>query len=168
MPMPSTAMPWDVRTLLGPAHLDPDAAGVALATLVDDALGRTIDPAGTSVSPIPYEIGSIATGALLRVHGRDLGGEPWSIFVKVLQHPRHWPLLPALPAPLAEEILREFPWRDEVGAWEPAFTGLLPDGMRTPALYRLADLGDDRLAVGMADGITAPEGGNPAPDARAP
>jgi hypothetical protein len=147
----STRPSWDVRSLLGPPGLDSAAAGTALAALVDNALGRKIDLAETVVAPVPYEIGSIATAALLRVHGRDLDGEPWSIFVKVLQHPRHWPLLSMLPPDVAAEIVQDLPWRDEIEAWAPAFAGLLPDGMRTPDLYRAVDVGDDRLAVWMED-----------------
>jgi hypothetical protein len=44
-----------------------------------------------------------------------------------------------------------FPWRGELVAWERGFADRLPAGMRLPRLYRLADLGDDRLAVWMED-----------------
>src|SRR4051812_5190200 len=142
-------MTWTLDELLGPRT--PEAttqdAGAALAALVDRALGRRVDLPSVAVSPVSYEMGSISTGALLRVHGRDLDGLHWSIFVKVIQHPRHWPFLSILPPPVAAEILEHFPWRMELAAWEQPFAGLLPEGMRTPALYRLGDLGDDRIAV---------------------
>ncbi len=158
---------WDVRNLLGPVELDREAADTALAALVDNGLGRKVDLATTAVTPVPYEMTSISTGALLRVHGRDLDGGHWSVFVKVLQHPRHWPLLSVLPPPVAAEILQIFPWRAELAAWQRPFSDLLPDGMRTPALYRLAELGDDRLAVWMEDVVPSSEVWNLARYARA-
>src|SRR4051795_1815120 len=118
-------MTWTLDELLGPRT--PEAttqdAGAALAALVDRALGRRVDLASVAVSPVAYEVGSISTGALLRVHGRDLDGDHWSIFVKVLHHPRHWPLLHVLPPAVAEDIVRVFPWRMELDAWDPRFAG---------------------------------------------
>ena len=49
------------------------------------------------------------------------------------------------------EFAATFPWRAELAAWEPGFAGRLPAGLRVPVLYRLADLGDDRVAVWMED-----------------
>lgn len=165
--MSTSSPPWDVPSLLGPPGLSREDADTALAALVDDALGRTIDPASVAVAPVAYDVGSIATAALLRVHGRDARGEHWSAFVKVLQHPRHWPPLAQLPPQVADGLLRAFPWRIELDAWDPRFAALLPDGMRTPALYRVADLGDDRLAVWMEDVLSSAEVWNLARYARA-
>ena len=39
----------------------------------------------------------------------------------------------------------------ELGAWAPGFADRLPAGMRLPRRYRLAELGDDRVAVWMED-----------------
>ena len=162
-------MTWTVDELLGPKTPEaaPEDAGTALAVLVDEALHRKIDRASVAVTPVTYEMGSISTGALARVHGRDLDGEHWSIFVKVVQHPRHWPLLHVLPEALVAELLELFPWRAELCAWEQPFAGMLPDGMRVPALYRVADLGDDRLALWMEDVHASSEVWNLARYARA-
>ena len=120
-----------------------------LTEVVSTALGRPVRLAGFQTTAVAYEPGSPATGALLRVAGTTADGQPWSVFLKVLQHPRHWPRLGELPAEIRQPFLDKFPWRGELVAWEPGFADRLPAGMRLPRLYRLADLGDDRLAVWM-------------------
>ena len=162
-------MDLTVDELLGPRtpEVATEDAGTALAVLVDEALGRKIDRASVAVSPVSYEMASIATGGLFRVHGRDLDGAHWSIFVKVIQHPRHWPLLGILPPAMAAEIVDHFPWRAELAAWEQPFLSLLPEGMRTPVLYRKAALGEDRIALWMEDVVSSAEVWNLARYARA-
>jgi hypothetical protein len=122
-----------------------------LAEVVSTALGRPVDPAGFETTAVPYQPGSPATGALLRVAGATADGQPWSVFLKVLQHPRHWARIGQVPEEVRQHFLDQFPWRGELVAWEPGFAGRLPAGLRVPRLYRLADLGDDRLAVWMED-----------------
>ena len=118
---------------------------------VSAALGRPVRLAGFETTPVAYEPGSPATGALVRVVGATTGGQPWSLFLKVLQHPRHWPRLEHLPAEVRRLFLDRFPWRGELVAWEPGFADRLPDGLRLPRLHRLVELGDDRVAVWMED-----------------
>jgi hypothetical protein len=122
-----------------------------LTGAVSAALGRPVTPAGFATVPVAYQPGSPATGALLRVSGTTGDGEPWSLFLKVLHHPRHWPRIGDLPAAIRQQFLDQFPWRMELVAWEPGFADRLPAGMRLPRLYRLAELGDDRVAVWMED-----------------
>jgi hypothetical protein len=93
---------------------------------------------------VPYDAGSPATGALVRLRGTLTDGTPWSVFIKLLQSARHWPHLNRVPPAAREEFAANFPWRAELAAWEPGFAGRLPAGLRVPVLYRLADLGDDR------------------------
>ena len=85
----------------------------------------------------------------------------------MLQHPRHWPRLEHLPAEVRQPFLDSFPWRGELVAWEPGFADRLPAGMRLPRLYRLAELGDDRVAVWMENVRTLDDPGtrpgSPAP-----
>jgi hypothetical protein len=123
----------------------------ALAGVVAAALGRPVTLAGFATVPVAYQPGSPATGALLRVSGTTGDGEPWSLFLKVLHHPRHWPRIGDVPAQIRQQFLDQFPWRGELVAWEPGFADRLPAGMRLPRLYRLAELGDDRVAVWMED-----------------
>ena len=127
-----------------PYTLDELLDGVSLTELVTQALGR--DGGEATFEVVAYSFGSPATGGLYR-----LRGDGWSIFCKVLQHPKHWPMLPMLPPPAQEQFLAEFPWRIELDLWEPAVLASLPAGMRAPALHRVIDLGDDRLAVWMED-----------------
>jgi hypothetical protein len=126
-----------------------------LTGVVSAALGRPVRLDGFTTTAVPYEPGSPATGALLRVAGTTADGQPWSVFLKVLQHPRHWPRLGLLPEEVRQLFLASFPWRGELVAWEPGFADRLPPaGLRVPRLYRLTELGDDRLAVWMEDVAT--------------
>ena len=59
-----------------------------LTGVVSAALGRPVRLAGFRTTAVAYEPGSPATGALLRVTGTTADGQPWSLFLKVLQHPR--------------------------------------------------------------------------------
>ena len=123
----------------------------ALTGVVSAALGRPVTLAGFRTVPVAYQPGSPATGALLRVSGETGDGEPWQLFLKVLHHPRHWSRIGELPAEIRQPFLDQFPWRGELVAWEPGFADRLPAGMRLPRRYRLAELGDDRVAVWMED-----------------
>src|SRR4029450_4225726 len=58
--------------------------------VVSAARGRPVRLAGFRTTAVAYEPGSPATGALLRVTGATADEQPWSVFLKVLQHPRHW------------------------------------------------------------------------------
>jgi hypothetical protein len=148
---PPTPKAWTLGELLGVGAQDESRTANSVADLVSAAIGQPVPPQLADVVPVAYPFGSPATGALLRVQGHDAPGQPWSLFVKVLQHVRHWVLYPMLPPEFAESFAAEFPWRSELDAWEPAFADLLPPGMRLPVLHRIVDLGDDRLAVWMED-----------------
>jgi hypothetical protein len=123
----------------------------ALTGVVSAAVGRLVTLAGFETAPVAYQPGSPATGALLRVSGATGDGEPWSVFLKVLHHPRHWLRIGDVPAQVRQQFLEQYPWRMELVAWAPGFADRLPAGMRLPRLYRLAELGDDRVAVWMED-----------------
>jgi hypothetical protein len=119
--------------------------------VVSAALGWPVMLAGFHAVPVAYQPGSPATGALLLVAGEAADGEAWRLFLKVLQHPRHWPRIGEVPPAIRQLFLDRFPWRMELAAWEPGFADRLPAGMRLPRRYRLAELGDDRVAVWMED-----------------
>ena len=118
----------------------------ALTEVVSTALGPPVRLAGFETTAVAYEPGSPATGALRRVAGATADGQPWSVFLKVLQHPRHWPRFGQLPGEVRQLFLDRFPWRGELVAWEPGFAEV-PAGRRLPPVP-LAELGDDRLAFG--------------------
>jgi hypothetical protein len=135
------------RALLGDAA--PDEA--FLIRLAAGITGRPVTRTSATAEAVPYESGSPGTGALARLRGVTEAGAAWSVFVKVLQHPRHWPHLDRVPPPLRQEFLDTFPWRAELGAWDPAFTAALPTGLRVPVLYRQVELPGDRVALWMED-----------------
>lgn len=148
----------DLLTPAGATAEDRAAAVELLADVATDVTGRPVTPGPVIVSSVPYAYGSPATGGLFRVGGRDRNRRPWSLFVKVLQHVRHWPGLVALPPGFAAQFAAEFPWRDELDLFTPEFADRLPSGLRVPRLGRMIDLGDDRLAVWMEDVPTDPGG----------
>lgn len=114
-------------------------------------LGDAVPLSQWHVEPVAYEPGSPATGALMRVRGQAADGRAWSVFVKLVQHVRHWPRLHLLPAEFRESFAAGFPWRQELAAWEEPFAGRLPARLRLPTLYRTTDLGEDRLLLWMED-----------------
>lgn len=127
----------------------------AVSAMLGHPVRHPVELDAWTVAEVPYASGSPATGGLYRVHGHTRDRQPWSIFLKVLQHPRHWPRLTSLPAHLRAFFLEGFPWRAELAAWEPGFADRLPNGLRLPALYLIEDLGDDRLGVWMEDVATS-------------
>ena len=134
-----------------------DLLGVATPTtdqldaIVSAAVGRPAVVTRWDAEPVPYESGSPATGTLARVRGMTADGQSWSVFLKVLQHPRHWRLLDRIPEQLRADFLSNFPWRAELTAWDPTFSAHLPSGLRMPELYQVVELPEDRVAVWMED-----------------
>ena len=136
-----------VDDLLGVATPTPDQ----LDAIVSAAAGRPAVVTRWDAEPVPYESGSPATGTLARVRGMTADGQSWSVFLKVLQHPRHWRLLDRIPEQLRADFLSNFPWRAELTAWDPTFSAHLPSGLRMPELYQVVELPEDRVAVWMED-----------------
>lgn len=122
-----------------------------LQAVVHQILGTPAKLAGWQAEKVAYESGSPATGGLFRICGSTDDGQTFSVFVKLLQHVRHWPRLHLLPPDARETFAGFFPWRQELAAWEESFAGRLPAGLRVPVLYQVTDLGDDRLLVWMED-----------------
>jgi hypothetical protein len=139
---------------VAPARLDDIVAGAVNA---ERAVVLDVD-----VTAVDYPTFSIATGALLRVRGNARTGEgdvrPFRLFVKQLHSARHWPLLDVVVPPAAQDSWIEgFPWRIEIDAFESDVTHVLPDGMRTPELYAIDEIGSDRAAIWMEDVDADPE-----------
>ena len=144
--------PDQIVELAAMTSAEPDAA--LLGEVVRGALRDDAAEVRTALAvPTGYAYTSIATGGLFRVTGTAAtagGTRPWSVFVKVLHHPRHWQLIDLIPPAAAADIKALFPWRAELETRAQVLP-VLPDGLRVPEIYRVADLGDDRLAVWMED-----------------
>jgi hypothetical protein len=116
----------DMSSLLG------DAAPTKqfLTAVVSGIAGHPVTVATAAGEPVPYDSGSPATACLARLRGTTTDGTAWSVFVKVLQHPRHWPGLDRIPPPLRQEFCDQFPWRHRTRRVGP--------GVHRPAAARAA------------------------------
>lgn len=102
----------------------------------------------TRVVPVGFTPSALTTAAVYRVVD-----ERRSVFVKILQSPRHAPQLTGIPADLREWLVRDFPWRVEADFLLSGFE--LPPGMRLPGVVRIDELGDDRVALWLEDVVCA-------------
>lgn len=134
-----------------------DAEVRALARVVLDEPAAEVD--SWSVEPVDYAFGSPTTGGLFRIRGSaGSGAVPWSAFVKLVHSYRHWPLLDVLPAELRMRALSSSAWRYEADVYRGRVAEALPDGLRLPRVYRVHELGDDRIAVILEDVASAATG----------
>jgi hypothetical protein len=120
-----------LRDLLGPATPSEQFLRELAGEILAPATTAPVKVTVTRAEPVPYDFGSPATAALVRLGG-TADGVSWSVFVKVLHNPRHWRFIDRMPPPVRAEFIAEFPWRAELAAWEPALTERLPDGLRVP------------------------------------
>lgn len=93
--------------------------------------------------------GALSTTALQRVHGTTTTGASWAFVVKSVQSIKHAPILRALPEEAHEPLIAVFPWRADADVY--LCPPPLPAGLRLPRMYRLEDLGDDRLVLWLED-----------------
>lgn len=110
-----------------------------------------------SVQPLDHGIGQPTTGGLFRFRGLAVdctGVVPWSLFLKVIQSYRHWPLLDVLPPELRDEARAGTKWRYEADVYTSDLNRVLPAGLRLPRVHRIEDLDDDRVALWMEDVAT--------------
>ncbi|HWM56773.1 MAG TPA: phosphotransferase [Pseudonocardia sp.] len=102
------------------------------------------------VEPVERIPGPPSTVSLHRVRGvvAEKGEqEPWSVVVKVLQSYRHVQLPPELRAAATVD----HSWRHQADLYRAGVADVLPPGMRLPRVYRIDDLGDDRVALWLED-----------------
>lgn len=126
-----------------------------LTDLVRESIGDpTAEIADQRVEPVGTGPGAFSTEALHRVRGVTTDGVPWSFFVKSVHSVRHAPALATLPGHLRAALIEGYPWRADADVYLAAEP--LPGGMRLPRLYRLDDLGDDRLIMWLEDVAEAP------------
>ena len=95
---------------------------------------------------VDYPHESPATEGLAR-----LGGEGWSVFVKVVRSFRHWPRWAALPHDARAILGDASVWRHEVDLYRSGLGAVLPAGLRLPVLHGVVDLGDDRMMLVLED-----------------
>lgn len=143
----------DPLAALGLARVPPEH----LDRLVAAALGAPrAQVEDVAVEVVDYPIGTPSTCALLRCRGtaRVPGltrPQEWSIFVKVLQSARAWPLLHLVPEDVREDFANTLPWRTEIAAHRSTLGSVLPDGLRLPRLYDIVEVDADHAAVWMED-----------------
>ncbi len=103
--------------------------------------------------PVGYSFGTPTTVGAVRLRGETVDGRDWSLFVKVIQSFRHWPLIDTLPSPAREDAIASNLWRFEAEVYAAAadVNAALPDGLRLPAVHRVADLPDDRIVMVLED-----------------
>ena len=116
----------------------------------DDVAGALadlgVDPDGAVLEPVGYESGSPATAALYRVRSNGR-----SLFVKALQHVKHWPTLALMPPHIVDDFVAQFPWRSELDLWEPWAVATMPEGLRPPELHAVVEMPDERASAWMED-----------------
>lgn len=112
-------------------------------------------PGSARVEVVSHSLGAPATHGVYRVSGERGSGGGWSVFCKVLQHPRHWDGLAQMPPEVAEDFVATFPWRTELELWDPRVVASFPPGLRAPDLLGLVELAEDRIAVWQED-VAAP------------
>ncbi len=113
---------------------------------------------GWRVDPVDYEFGTPTTKGAVRIRGRTADGRHWSVFVKVIQAFRNWPMLTMLPPDRQQQVLASSLWRYEADFYASPVGELLPPGLRRPVPYGVFDLGDDRFAIAMEDVAVADAG----------
>ncbi|GAA3236157.1 hypothetical protein [Nonomuraea helvata] len=121
-----------------------------LTDLVRASLGDPLaEIAEQHVELLHHGSGSLSTASLHRVRGTTTGGVSWSFFVKSIHTIKHSAWFAKMPEELRAEALANFPWRADADVYlaRPS----LPSGLRLPRMYRLDDLGDDRLVMWLED-----------------
>ncbi|MGP3955953.1 hypothetical protein ACTWPT_08145 [Nonomuraea sp. 3N208] len=126
-----------------------------LTVLVRESLGDPLaEIAGQHAELLDHGPGMLSTASLHRVHGTTTSGATWSFFVKSIHSLRHWPGRAMIPEHLLADADANFPWRADADVYLAGRP--LPDGLRLPRMYRLDDLGDDRLVMWLEDVQVAP------------
>src|SRR6201992_4402525 len=99
-----------LHDVLGPAAPSEQFLRELISEILAPAVTALPSVTVTQAEPVPYDFGSPATGALVRLRG-TADDTDWSVFVKVLQNPRHWRLIDRLPPPAPAAFIAQFPPR---------------------------------------------------------
>lgn len=96
-----------------------------------------------------------STASLERVVATTTDGQQVSVFVKTLRSIRHWPMFETIPEAFRDAAVAGFPWHVEADVYASGLLSDLPDGLRSPRLLLIEELGDDRTRLWMED-VAAP------------
>lgn len=122
-----------------------------LADIVSRLRGARVTVDAVEPTALTHNWGAISTAGVWRVdvHGHcDSGPVHQRFFVKLLRHPRLWPLLDLIPpGPPQEELIRRLPWRLELDLHRAGIAQLLPEGMRMPTLHAIREYDADHVAM---------------------
>jgi hypothetical protein len=132
------------------------------AEFTDDTVMRVMaaaapgaDIAAWTVVADEYPVMTPSTGSLQRVIATMTGGQRVSVFAKTLQSIRHWPAFDTIPEAFRDAAVAGFPWHVEADVYASGLLADLPDGLRSPRLFLVEELGDDRTRLWMED-VAAP------------
>src|ERR1700749_4891322 len=123
-----------LHDVLGPATPSEQFLRELAGEILAPAAAAPLTVIVTRAEPVPYDFGSPATGALVRLGG-TADGTNWSVFVKVLQNPRHWRFIDRMPPPARAAFIAEFPWRGGLAPPGPAPAAPLPHGPRGAEVF---------------------------------
>jgi len=125
-------------------------------------VGRVLGAAAPSaeiaewaVIPDEYPAMTPSTASLERVVATTTDGQQVSVFAKTLQSIRHWPAFETIPEAFKAAAVAGFPWHVEADVYASGLLADLPDGLRSPRLLLVEELGDDRTRLWMED-VAAP------------
>lgn len=126
------------------------------------AVGRVLGAAAPSteiaewaVIPDEYPAMTPSTASLERVVATTTDGRRISVFAKTLQSIRHSPAFETIPDAFREAAVAGFPWHLEADVYASGLLADLPDGLRSPRLLLIEELGDDRTRLWIED-VAAP------------
>ncbi|MGA7205460.1 MAG: phosphotransferase [Specibacter sp.] len=141
--------------------VDLDALGAAktdagkVAQVAAVALGRrSVELHTASAAEIPFPMFNMTTGGLWRVDGSasfDGPAQPFKSVVKLIQSPRLWPGIAAVPPDFRDALVRHYPWHSEADVYASDMAGAMPTGSRLPAVYLIEELDPERTAIWMED-----------------
>lgn len=104
------------------------------------------------LDPVGYDANSPTTAGLYRL--RLASDPPQSLFVKLLQSYRNWPLLDLVPPAFRKIALETDLWRYEADVYASGLADSLPDGLRLPQVHSIDSLGDDHALLVVEDVTT--------------
>lgn len=129
------------RAALGPVDVD------------DETLAEMLSADGivdSHVEDVDYGQTTLTTGNRWWVSGtarQDGADVPFGLFVKVVQSPLRSPAMADIPPQFHEMIADALPWHIEPNAYRSDLALRVPDGMRIPRAYRVAEIDDESCAL---------------------
>ncbi len=132
------------RDALGPVDVD------------DQTLAEMLSADGiveSQVDDVDYGLTTLTTGERWWVSGtarQDGADVPFRLFVKVVQSALRSPAMADIPPQFHTMIADALPWHVEPNAYRSDLARRVPDGMRIPHAYRVAEVDDESCALWLA------------------